>query len=668
MGWIALESYADLKLMDSTLKKQNFTDIIVLGDKLSSNDAGNKKITKKDIENAFHTLLSHSKPGDIVLVHYSGHGQQIFDEGNSVTGYDASIIPYGAYSQWVDKKDNLIVDQYHGENHIRGKEIGKYLDSLRAKVQSGGQVIFTFDCCCSQGATRGICKSRGTELPFEPQGYAKKHASNFKKFKFDDEVSNEKKLSGSMAPYIAIEAAQQNEEDEEMCDDDGNYFGSLTFAICKALNSKGLQKDISYRQLFVSIEESMKAAVPNQKPVIEGDQDNIVFGSGVVKQESYFTISGEAGNNGITINGGSIQGINKGTKISLYPAGTTSIATAASIAHIDGTVDSTTPFSSFVALEKPLSGKTGHNAWAFVTAYTCGEIRIKVSLKNIRDANLANELKKSIFFFPFAILDDNASDVFFDAGNHADGQGYDLDLKYSNGGAVFNTIHNFTSSKDSSKIQGMIKKFAQIKYLRTISLSDSNYSVQVKLLSLPKNMKAVTEINCALAERYYDSLYAHGSPSFDTSENPIIIIKNTGRNRAYFNILDIQPDGIINVQIPQASGSNNGLDDPGNCVLDPGKCVVLSDKDSKLIHLILGPPFGTELWKVFAAKDPMDFRSLNSSRGVATRGAAHTTPVEALFQNSFMTRGARMANTTVPSNNGSSYDYFFNIVSSNQNP
>lgn len=642
MGWPMLDCYADVKLLSSTLEKQNFTDINIVTDILNLDDPGNKKITKKDIEDAFHTLLSRTHPGDIVLVHYSGHGQQIFDE-NDNTGYDASIVPSGgAWWRWYDlKKDDTL--NYHGENHIRGKEIGKYLDSLRAKVQSEGQVIFTFDCCCSQGATRGVSRNRGAAIPFEPDGYSKKNASNFQKFDLNNDMNVDKNTSRSLAPYIVIEAALQNQEDNEMSDGNGGYAGSLTYSICKALSTNGLQKEISYRQLFVTISNLMKTAVPNQSPVMEGDLDNVVFGSGVVKQDNYFTIKHDVQNNSIMLNGGTLQGIYKGTRISLFPPGTSGIADSNSVEHSNGIVDSASTFNSILTLDKPLTGNIQNNAWAFVTAKSFGDLpHITISLEKIQDANLVYEIRKSLAAYPLAVLNENASDIFIDADSRPDSKGYDLNLKYSSGGAIFNTIAGFISSKDSEKIQDGIRKFAEVKRIINFSLNDPDFEIRVKLLSLPKYLKQVKDFDCTVAEKKYDSIYKNNSPSFDGSDEAIILIKNTGKKRAYYNILDIQPDGIIHCQLPKKSGSNDGWDEPGNCVLEPGKCIIVKHQNN-LETVQFGAPYGRELWKVIAGKDTVDLRSL-STQEVTTKG------------------GVAKTKKKIPSSNGSTFDYFFNIV------
>ena len=58
----------------------------------------NKQATKKGILDAFKSLTDRCRKGDIVYIHFSGHGQQMTDiDGDEPEGLDESWIPYDAY-------------------------------------------------------------------------------------------------------------------------------------------------------------------------------------------------------------------------------------------------------------------------------------------------------------------------------------------------------------------------------------------------------------------------------------------------------------------------------------------------------------------------------------------------------------------------------------------
>lgn len=50
--------------------------------------------TKKNIEDAFRRMTEYSQAGDVVFVHYSGHGGRVRDySGDEEDGYDETLIP-----------------------------------------------------------------------------------------------------------------------------------------------------------------------------------------------------------------------------------------------------------------------------------------------------------------------------------------------------------------------------------------------------------------------------------------------------------------------------------------------------------------------------------------------------------------------------------------------
>jgi hypothetical protein len=50
--------------------------------------------TRKNIIDAFTRITQYSKPGDVVFVHYSGHGGRVKDtSGDEADGFDETLIP-----------------------------------------------------------------------------------------------------------------------------------------------------------------------------------------------------------------------------------------------------------------------------------------------------------------------------------------------------------------------------------------------------------------------------------------------------------------------------------------------------------------------------------------------------------------------------------------------
>lgn len=128
--------YVEAMLKAAKYKEVNITMLV------------NGKATKNGIVKAFKGLVSQCKVGDIVYVHYSGHGQQMKDVHNDEKdGLDECWIPYDAYRKPC-KKDR-------GEKHLTDDEVNYYLNTIRDKIGDKGKMLVVIDACHSGDGTRG---------------------------------------------------------------------------------------------------------------------------------------------------------------------------------------------------------------------------------------------------------------------------------------------------------------------------------------------------------------------------------------------------------------------------------------------------------------------------------------------------------------------------------
>lgn len=122
----------------------------------------NQQATKANIVSAFKQLAGRCKTGDIVYVHFSGHGQQMKDVYNDEKdGLDECWIPYDAYRKPCEND--------RGEKHLTDDEVNLYLNAIRDKVGDTGKILVVIDACHSGDATRGDEDEvvRGVEDIFE---------------------------------------------------------------------------------------------------------------------------------------------------------------------------------------------------------------------------------------------------------------------------------------------------------------------------------------------------------------------------------------------------------------------------------------------------------------------------------------------------------------------
>lgn len=108
----------------------------------------NSQATKYRIVSAFKDLTTQCNLGDIVYIHFSGHGQLVTDvNGDEADGWDESWIPYDAYKKYC-KEDK-------GEKHLVDDEINVLLSAIKSKIGGQGKLLVVVDACHSGDSSRG---------------------------------------------------------------------------------------------------------------------------------------------------------------------------------------------------------------------------------------------------------------------------------------------------------------------------------------------------------------------------------------------------------------------------------------------------------------------------------------------------------------------------------
>src|SRR5688572_21420955 len=196
VGITSIASVNDIKYIKAALMKNGFADrdIVTLI---------NSKATKAAILKSLDQLIIKAKPGDIVVLHFAMHGQQIRDQAtvelgmDEDDGFDEALLPYDV------KRAQYYPEKYHGENHLRDEELGEKLLRLRNKLEANGSLLVLLDACHSGNATRApeFATSRGEPVPFtDPDNPLTKLVSVGKDHFFDglsENASNMVVISGS---------------------------------------------------------------------------------------------------------------------------------------------------------------------------------------------------------------------------------------------------------------------------------------------------------------------------------------------------------------------------------------------------------------------------------------------------------------------------------------
>ena len=225
-GWDAINGDNDIPFVMAVLADNGFSESNIVT--LSNEDA-----IYSNIRRALMNTISLSANGDVVYIHFSGHGQQITDlNGDETDGFDEAWIPYDAHI----KSDS----SYHGEYHLVDDELNHYLMALRQKVGSQGKIIVVSDACHSGTGSRKQFEQgvRGTSSKFL---IADNVPLLLQRYSFSEYViSSKHRPQPEQWLYISACAADEcNRQYTGRGEGDNSSFpcGSLTYALYLLRNS-----------------------------------------------------------------------------------------------------------------------------------------------------------------------------------------------------------------------------------------------------------------------------------------------------------------------------------------------------------------------------------------------------------------------------------------------
>ena len=219
----------------------------------------NQQATKATIVNAFKALEAKSRCGDVIYVHFSGHGQQMRDVHNDEKdGLDECWIPYDAY-RFPCEKDR-------GEKHLTDDEVNHYLNAIRDKIGDAGKMLVVIDACHSGDGTRGDGDEviRGVADIFET---IKSFIWGASIDKNKDKMDVNPDAQRNVERWITLSACESDQVNIEM---KSPAVGKLTYAIYnKVKETNGNDNDDFFRRLrrFVNSNTGSRP----QYPVMSGE-------------------------------------------------------------------------------------------------------------------------------------------------------------------------------------------------------------------------------------------------------------------------------------------------------------------------------------------------------------------------------------------------------------
>lgn len=236
--------------------------------------------TKKKMEAGIVGLLKSAKGGDVLYLHYSGHGANVPDaDGDEADRRDEILCPTD-----LDWKDPLTDDWLRA--------------TIDKNLSSTANLTIVMDCCHSGSNTRALAPRDAVvinrylpnpwDIAAEESGRAitgetfAPRAMNQKRGRVQSTRGAAKKSKTANRGLPDIALADMPEILITGCRDyqtsadafiEGNFHGALTFHLVKSIiESKG---KLSYRQLHRSATKGIKESGYDQVPQLEGRETNL---------------------------------------------------------------------------------------------------------------------------------------------------------------------------------------------------------------------------------------------------------------------------------------------------------------------------------------------------------------------------------------------------------
>lgn len=255
-SWGKINGDKDIPYVCSMLKDAGFNKITTIT---------NEQATKEKIKKSFLELIQKSQKGDIVYIHFSGHGQQMTDlEGDEKTDrWDECWIPYDAFSRYSER--------YKGDKHLTDDELFIYINRLSEKLESNGKLLLVVDACHSGDSFYDENQEviRGTTRKFILPS-AKTNLQN-------DKLTSKSKYNN----WIMLSACKEYEVNAEMKEP---IAGKLTYALYVLLrnNKTYLNESLLYKiKLFMNKHTS----AIHQTPEYGGDVKSFNISEIFIKNE-----------------------------------------------------------------------------------------------------------------------------------------------------------------------------------------------------------------------------------------------------------------------------------------------------------------------------------------------------------------------------------------------
>lgn len=256
--------------------------------------------TKAAILAGLDALAEASRPGDLVVFYFSGHGSQQPDlDGDEEGGADEIFLPYDVGHWNKTGVENALVDD----------ELRARIDRIRDK---GVDFFGVIDACHSATGFRDVPgdDARSREVPPQALGVPGFSPAAQRSVLFDARAG--KPHRGRAAFFYAAQEEEEALERVPPNGEEGQNFGVFTYNLLKRLNQT---PNLTYRTLHQSVMADIKrnTLLATQTPEIEGDliDEPVLRLASAPPRRQWPIFRGK-------LQGGRLDGIAAGTVVALY--------------------------------------------------------------------------------------------------------------------------------------------------------------------------------------------------------------------------------------------------------------------------------------------------------------------------------------------------------------
>jgi len=273
----------------------------------------------ENIMETFQKLRREARPGDRILIYFSGHGGRV-----------ATICPQAKGPEGIDEALVPVDVAEAPTRYVRDVELAFLLH--RMVDEDGLLVTLVFDCCHAGGTTRKIWVRGSGRVDRSERRGASRIASPQELARTWQLVTGGRRRSLAPASgwlpeprgYVLLAACRADELAFEGQFDASGRSGALTFWLLDS--ARRLGPNATCRQLHSRLVGRVREHFAGQTPQLEGDENRVFLGTGKRQTPPGVNVLRvDLDDDGVLLAAGEAHGVGRGERFALYPAPATDL-------------------------------------------------------------------------------------------------------------------------------------------------------------------------------------------------------------------------------------------------------------------------------------------------------------------------------------------------------